>query len=418
MIQKYLIVLFLVFINFSFSQEIITWQQCQQKTLENNAELKIAKAKISDEVNSLKIIELNNDITVGGSASVKRSSGSNAPSNTAAAGISAQKLIYDGGKNNNLYLSGEEKLKSAEYNYKIAEANTRLTVRQYFCEALRSQELLELSKTIIERRNQQYELVRLRYNGGLEHKGSFLKAKANLIQAQNEFSQAKRNLQINYDRLLYSMGLDLDNKISVTDNIDSISFTKNPDFSYIITQSMVLKELISKRLQDEYSVNIAKANYLPTAYISGATNQSYSFSRNGILNSSSGWSVGGNLSFDLYDGNKKNYELEIAKSQLYQTDISLESKARYVYLTLQEMWNNLVDAYDNIAVVNIFLEAAEERSKIASAQYSSGLISFTDWITIEDELINNKKAKLNSNLDTLIQEAKWINAKGEGFDEK
>jgi outer membrane protein TolC len=415
--NKYIIILFLVFLNLSFSINVITWQQCQKLAIDNNPDIKIAKAKIGVEVNSLKIVELNNDITVGGSASAKRTGGDSSK-NTAAVGLSAQKLVYDGGKNTNLYLSGEEKLQSAEYNYKIVEANTRLTVRQYFCEALRSQELLELSKTIIERRNQQYELVRLRYNGGLEHKGSYLKAKANLTLAQNEFSQAKRNLQINYDRLLYSMGLDLDKKISVTENIDKIYLTKNPDFAYIITKSMVLKELISQRLQDEYSVNIAKANYLPTAYINGAFNQNYSFSRYGIYDSSSGWSVGGNLSFDLYDGNKKNYELEIAKSQLYQTDVSLANKARYVYLTLQEMWNNLVDAYDNIAVVNIFLEAAEERSKIASAQYSSGLIPFTDWITIEDELINNKKAKLNSNLDTLVQEARWINAKGEGFDEK
>lgn len=417
MINKYFTILFLLFLNLSFSIEVMTWQQCQKQTLENNAELKIAKAKIGVEVNSLKIIDLNNDITVGGSASVKRTGGDSSK-NTAGVGLSAQKLIYDGGKSNNLYLSGEEKLKSAEYNYKIVEANTRLTVRQYFCEALRSQELLDLSKTIIERRNQQYELVRLKYNGGLEHKGSYLKAKANLIEAQNEFSQAKRNLQINYDKLLYSMGLDLDKNISVTENIDKVSLSKTPDFSNIITKSMVLKELISQRLQDEYSVNIAKANYLPTAYINGALNQSYSFSRYGIYDSSSGWSVGGNLSFDLYDGNKKNYELEIAKSQLYQTNTSFASKARYVYLTLQEMWNNLIDAYDNIAVANIFLEASEERSKIASAQYSSGLISFTDWITIEDELISKKKAKLNSNLDTLIQEARWINAKGEGFDEK
>ncbi|MDD4527827.1 MAG: TolC family protein [Candidatus Margulisbacteria bacterium] len=417
MIKKYLL-FSLVLLNFCFSLDILTWQQCQQLARENNTDLKIAKAKLVDESNSLKIAELNGSLTVGGSASVKRAGGESAVKNTAGAGVSAQKLIYDGNKSNNLVLAAEERLKSAEYNYQITEANVRLTIRQYFCEALRSQELLELSKTIVERRNQQYELVRLRYNGGLEHRGSFLKAKANLIEAQNNLSQAKRNLQINYDKLLYSLGLEMGTAILVSENINKIVLAKKPNFNEIIDNSLLLKDLISQKLQDEYGVYIAESNYLPTAYINGSLNQNYSFNQDGVYASSSGWSVGGNLSFDLYDGNKKDYELDKAKSQLYQKKINLENKTHYVYLTLQEMWNNLVDSYDNIAVANIFLEASEERSKIASAQYSSGLISFTDWITIEDELIKTRKSKLNSNLDTLIQEAKWINSKGEGFDEK
>ena len=59
-----------------------------------------------------------------------------------------------------------------------------------------------------------------------------------------------------------------------------------------------------------------------------------------------------------------------------------------------------------------FLEAVNERAKIASAQYESGLISFDDWIIIENNLVTYKKSHLNAQADMLDAEAYWIQAIG------
>jgi len=83
-----------------------------------------------------------------------------------------------------------------------------------------------------------------------------------------------------------------------------------------------------------------------------------------------------------------------------------------VILTLGETWKNLQDAIDNVSVEKMFLGAAQERAKIAQAQYSNGIINFDDWIIIEDNLVSAKKAYLNVQANLLITEANWVQAKG------
>jgi outer membrane protein TolC len=59
------------------------------------------------------------------------------------------------------------------------------------------------------------------------------------------------------------------------------------------------------------------------------------------------------------------------------------------------------------------LTATEERSKIAQAQYSIGLMSYDNWTIIEDDLVSAKKNLLNAQAAALLAEANWILAKGE-----
>ena len=95
-----------------------------------------------------------------------------------------------------------------------------------------------------------------------------------------------------------------------------------------------------------------------------------------------------------------------------------EEKSGYLQLfnALEESWKSYQDARQMVVVKRKFLDAALERSTIANAQYSNGLISFDDWVIIENNLVSAKKEFLNAGADMLIAEAQWIQAKGEGFD--
>ena len=53
------------------------------------------------------------------------------------------------------------------------------------------------------------------------------------------------------------------------------------------------------------------------------------------------------------------------------------------------------------------------RAEIGEAQYSNGLISFDDWIIIEDSLVKTRKDFLDARISALAAEAVWFQAKGE-----
>ncbi|WP_144277145.1 TolC family protein, partial [Chlorobium sp. KB01] len=87
-----------------------------------------------------------------------------------------------------------------------------------------------------------------------------------------------------------------------------------------------------------------------------------------------------------------------------------------LYDTLEESWKSFQDARQLVTVRKKFLDAAMERSSIANAQYSNGLVTFNEWVIIENNLVSAKKEFLNAGADLLIAEAKWIQAKGGGVD--
>ena len=81
-------------------------------------------------------------------------------------------------------------------------------------------------------------------------------------------------------------------------------------------------------------------------------------------------------------------------------------------LTLETAWKDLQDAMTNVTVQKKFQDATEERAKIAGVQYESGLISFNDWIIIENSLVISRKTHLRARADMLLAEANWIQAIG------
>ena len=107
-----------------------------------------------------------------------------------------------------------------------------------------------------------------------------------------------------------------------------------------------------------------------------------------------------------------------AKAQAVARQRNAQQKSGYLQIldVLEQSWKDFQDARQMVVVRKKFLDAAVERATIATAQYSNGLISFNDWVLIEDNLVSAKKGFLNAGADMLIAEAQWIQSKGGGLD--
>jgi len=60
-----------------------------------------------------------------------------------------------------------------------------------------------------------------------------------------------------------------------------------------------------------------------------------------------------------------------------------------------------------VGVQDQFLEADLERARISEAQYATGLLSFDNWIIIEDNLVRTRKSHLGARADALRSRAEW-----------
>ncbi|MFA6378732.1 MAG: TolC family protein, partial [Candidatus Omnitrophota bacterium] len=125
------------------------------------------------------------------------------------------------------------------------------------------------------------------------------------------------------------------------------------------------------------------------------------------------WNIGLSLSVPLFEGGLRTAQVDQAKAALRQAQAKTRSTNNSIVAALEETWANLQDAVQSVEVQRKTLLAAQERSKIAEAQYGIGFISYDNWSIIEDNLVQYKKAYLNAQVNALLAEAQWIQAKGE-----
>jgi outer membrane protein len=424
----------ILIINFVFltnltAANVIDWPKALALAKNNNPELLIAKEKITEAVAQRTIKDSSRYPDLSLSASLQESAsavpGSNDPglfdqdniTNRQSLSLSGQQLIYDGNKHKYNVAAANEELSAQKFDHLVIEANLRLNLRNSFCDLLQGQELARLTKEIADRRKQQLELVQLRYEAGLEHKGSLLTAEANLAKAELDHVQAKRSIKIGQKNFAQLLGTALNEPLRVTDNFNIATILEESNnFAGLVSKNPYLKEIETRLEKAKYNKELASAGYLPDIYANASLGNSRTHLDSSTAHANN-WSLGVNVSYPLLDGAAQEAEVAGARSAYRQSQLSVRTGQENILLTLEESWLTLLNSSDNIIVQEKYLEATKTRSIIAQSQYSTGLISFDNWTIIEDDLVSAQKNNLNAKVAALKAEAAWIQAKGGSLNE-
>ncbi len=402
---------------YSIGQEIIKWQDCIRLAKENHPELQSAREKVNQAKANTGIarsgllpqLDANADL----SKSKYESQGASRTVDSYSYGLTGKQLLFDSGKTIYDMKSSEKKAEASEYNFQVVSASIRQNLRYSFVKLLSAQESLKINREIAMIRKQNLDLVKMRYTAGLEHKGSLLTAEANLSQAEYQVSQAEREIALEQRRLVKEMGVEKFNPYIAGEELTiAAAYSEKPDIEKIAISNPQLKDIIQQRISAEYNLKSAKLDYSPVIY--------------GILSanrSDSKWppkdtqySAGVQMSFNLFQGGKSSYQTAYAEALLKQFFADEKSTRGTVLLYLEQAWTNLCGNIDAVKVQEIFLKAAEERAKIADAQYSIRAINFDNWTIIQDNLVNAKQNLINAETNALLSEADWIQAKGGTLD--
>ncbi|MEI8103264.1 MAG: TolC family protein, partial [Chlorobium sp.] len=199
-----------------YGADSLTWQQCVSETREAHPDLASALALLQQ-------AEADTRITKGGIfpklslglSSQERGVANAGSSSLFSYSLSAQQLLFDGGKTSSQVAGSKEAIKAAQNNYSAVSANVRFALRSAFTALLKAQNLVGLTVEIAERRQKNVRLITLRYQGGRENIGSLRQAEADLAQATFEVAQAERGLVLARTTLASALGRDLRQPLTV-----------------------------------------------------------------------------------------------------------------------------------------------------------------------------------------------------------
>lgn len=402
--------LFFLFISCSvFAEETLTWQDCVNESLAKNPDLLTALEKVNQAGADEKITfsALLPQIETSAGINVSKQKASNTQDNYSY-DIGARQLVFDGGKTKYDVDNRRENVKAVQYDYDVTSSNVRLSLRSAFAQLLRAQELVGVTDDIRQRRRQNYQLVHLRYEAGIEHKGSLLAVQAELVKSEYDVRKAARDTYLSQQRLIRYLGRDEYSDIKASGNFETIySVYAKPNFEYIMENNPLIQEVAAKKEAAKFGLKSSQADLMPAVYASASAG-----GNGGNDNSGYQLSAGLDLSFSLYEGGRKNAQIEKSRSQVAQAEADLRSGKEGVIYTLAQTWTAYKNAVENVYVQKTFYVATKVRAKISRAQYAAGLLSFDNWIIIENDLVNAEENYLDAEALMLIAEAEWIQAIG------
>ena len=409
----------LIFAGFSRSsaEESLTWQDCIKEAATNHPDLIAAEEVVKGSVATKTVTAstLFPQINANLNASTSRSAGSNNGTSAQTGdsysyGLTGSQLIFDGLKTINTVKASEQNIKASQQGYRFTSTEVRLRLRTAFVNLLRAQDLIHVTEDIAKIRKDNFELITLRYQSGLEHKGALLTAEANLAQAMFEVSQAKREVELAQRQLTKEMGRKT--FVPMTVNADfkvQVSVNEKPDFDVLALKNPSLLQLTAQKNAAEFSLRSTYGNFFPTLTgQAGANKAGNHWSPQGDE-----WNLGLTLSLPIFEGGLRLGQVSQAKALVNQLIQNERSTKDSVVVALEQTWVSLMDAIEIVGVQYKQLVATEERSKIAEAEYANGFITYDNWTIIEDNLVSAKLAYLNAQANALLAEANWIQAKGE-----
>ncbi|ABB23382.1 TolC family protein [Pelodictyon luteolum] len=402
------------------AEEAVSWRGCVMEARARHPDLASSRALLRQAEAErllagstlLPSLGVTGSVTTGGTVG----SGASGASSLFSYSVTARQLLYDGRKNSKLRDASAESVKARESSMAGVSADVRFVLRSAFTELLKAQEMVELSSDIALRRKNNARLIALRYRAGREHIGSLRRAEADLAAAEFEVAQASRGLVLARCVLSSALGRRERSPLRVAGSFTApVPETRlAPDFQAIARRNPLVVELEAVRNAAGYSLAAAESAFAPELYLRSSAGRS----------ETSDWPpenvslhAGVELVVPIYEGGAGRARVAGARAALSGKDAAVESGMLQVLDLLEASWKQFVDARERLTVQKKYLDAAVERSSIADAQYSNGLISFDDWVIIEDNLVSAKKEFLNAGGNLWIAEAQWIQAKGGGLDE-
>jgi len=319
--------------------------------------------------------------------------------------------IYTGGRLSAEIRRGETTQRQAVARLDGTRHNVLCDLKRAFTRLMYAQRLIRLAGEIEQRRKGNLELVRLRFEGGREHRGSFLFSKALHREAAIEIRHAERSREVARSALARVMGQDAPPGLSVTGILAFAEESWPTNQEQTVRSHPVYLEkraLLDSAMAD---VAIARSRFRPGVALSGSLTQ---YAEDAGVDQNR-WTVGLALSVPLYRGGQNVHGLASYTAAAREAREELRSTRDLLRTKLVEAKAAVEDARQFVLTRQQLLAAATTRAEIAQEQYNSGLLKFENWDLIENDLIARQKRLLEALRNAILAEADLQQAQGTGL---
>lgn len=348
------------------------------------------------------------------------SSGVTLPHQNWNSGIQIVQNMYMGGRMVAAIRAADATQKQAIANYQTSVADTLLNVRIGYYDVLLAAQQVTVQEASLKLLQKQLDDQQHRFDAGTVPRFNVLQAEVAVANQRPAVISAHNSYRISKNNLANLLGYNLPRNVweeiplDLTDTFDTSPYTISlPD---AIQQALARRtELValSKDVQlQELNIVNAKSGYKPTVSAFAGwkwDNSEFSTDPGSEFN---GWNVGGQLSWDIFDGLLTQGKVKQARAQYDKSKTTLEDEQRQIELQVRTQYSDFIQARETLESQLKVQEEAEEALREANARLDAGTGTQLDVLNAQTSLTQARTTQIQAEHDYVAARARLERAIG------
>jgi len=393
----------------------MTLNDAIDRALANNPALRQSSISLQSADTEISKAEAGFRPTVSGDLGVNEnvvSTGEEESYRTANAGVSARYNLYNGGSDRALLQAARKENSAAGMDYQLERQTLFLDVTKAYLSVLSSSEIVAVKEEELAAARTQLDRIKALYQAGSRPVADLYQQQASVKAAELSVISSKRDLEVNRQSLLTSIGLDADPGMKVFDPVlkDSMGIKVSSDIQAQVRTALANRQdvaALKERLAAARArISQARAGDSASLDLTGGLSTGYSSLAAGSFrkqmeDDNLSASVGLSLTIPLYDAGQTGYALRQAQLDLASQQAALSRLKLQVRQELGRALEDYKAAVKSLEVSKARLEWAEKALESVSARYEVGAANLVELNDARAEAVQARSDVVNARYDSL-----------------
>ena len=405
------------------AQKRYTLDECVEMALQNNARIKNADNDLRAAEQAKKSAFTNYFPTVSASGAgfvtnnallqleLMPGQGMSIAKNGIMGGVTALMPLSTGGQIINGNRLAETNVEVKRLQRRQSEEEVRLTVEQYFWQAVLLKEKLRTLDAVQEQLNQIHRDVEAAVNAGVTNRNDQLQVQLRKNEMRSNCISAGNALRVSLRLLAQYIGSPADS-INVALNLDG-SLPASPEGLYRSPETsldhttayqLLSQNVDASRLQ--YKMAIGKN--LPTTTAGGG------FLYENLMDKDHSFWIGGlTISIPLSQWWRGSHEIKQQKLQVRNAENLFEDQSELLLIRMENTWNAVTNAYQQVKIAIESIAQAQENLRLQSDYYQAGICTISDLLEAQTLYRQSRDKYVESYAQYEIKKREYLQATGQ-----
>lgn len=297
--------------------------------------------------------------------------------------------IYNGGQDSAGKLSAKANIDAMKSDQLRVHQQLSFEVVKTYHAVVQAKKMVSVRQQALDSFSAALLVGKARYDAGDLLKQELLNLELQQATASEDLILSRHNLEITKRSLLNLLGQKDGNfALNESDSKDQPAPRKT---TYLNRSELVTLE----RLKDAAAADVEKAHGFKRPKID--TFAGYQFENGWELDGNGdSWLAGIRVNYDLYDGNKGNAQIAMARTRLQELEARIKKMTLALSLDIQRAELNYQQAKERLTVTEKMVGVAKEATRLARIRFKEGVILSSDLIDYETRLSDAQARHLNA----------------------